>query len=118
MSCLVIKTNMLLKEKELDSYYHAFVNMKAMGVVILPAGFEALYVPDDVEVKMEAENKEDEWHYFIDKKPTEFGIYEFCSYLASDSYRGTYYPNSELVRDEEGTLRTPTRWRKLKEEKN
>lgn len=115
MSCLVVKTNMLLKEKELDDYYHAFINMKAMGVVLLPAGFEALYVPDDVEVKMEAENKENEWNYFTDKKPTEFGIYEFCSNLTSVSYRGTYYPCSEYVRDENGDLRTPTRWRQLKE---
>lgn len=52
---LVIKCNVVLKPKHYEDIYTNFVNQKAMGVVVLPLGFEATVVPDDVTIIMEGE---------------------------------------------------------------
>lgn len=49
---LIIKSDMILKNY--NDIYEGFVNQKAHGVVLLPAGFEAIVVPEDVEIKMDA----------------------------------------------------------------
>lgn len=50
---LVIKCNYNLSIRDLDYVRNTFVNQKAQGVVLLPLGFEAVVVPDDIEVKIE-----------------------------------------------------------------
>lgn len=50
---LVIKGNLYLNRKQYEETYESFVNQKAIGVVLLPSGFEAIVVPEDVEIKME-----------------------------------------------------------------
>ena len=49
---LLIKCNMFLNSKAYKELYEGFVNQKATGVVLLPPGYEAIMVPEDVEIKM------------------------------------------------------------------
>ena len=56
MSLVIIKADFLMKPKEYDETYKAFCKEKEQGVILLPYGFEATYVPDDVEIKMEENN--------------------------------------------------------------
>lgn len=53
MSLVIIKTIFNAKPKEYDQVYKSFCEQKEQGVILLPPGFEATYVPDDVEIKME-----------------------------------------------------------------
>lgn len=56
MSLVIIKANYFMKPKEYDEIYKAFCKEKEQGVILVPLGFEATYVPDDVEIKMEEKN--------------------------------------------------------------
>lgn len=56
MSIVIIKANYITKPREYDEIYKAFCKEKEKGVILLPYGFEATYVPDDVEIKMEEKN--------------------------------------------------------------
>ena len=49
---LVIKCDLFLNNKTYKELYEGFVNQKATGVVLLPPGYEAIVVPEDVEIKM------------------------------------------------------------------
>lgn len=63
---LVIKSNRIIKPKDYENIYETFVNQKACGVVLLPPGFEAIFVPNDVEIRMETKNDEKLEPLFID----------------------------------------------------
>lgn len=56
MSLVIIKTIFIPKPKDYDQMYKAFCEQKERGVILLTPGFEATYVPDDVEIKMEDKN--------------------------------------------------------------
>lgn len=56
MSLVIIKADFLMKPKEYNETYKAFCKEKECGVILLPYGFDATYVPDDVEIKMEEKN--------------------------------------------------------------
>lgn len=59
---LVITTKHKLSGRDYERYYNAFVEEKAMGTILLPLGFEASVVPDDIRIKLEtsAEKTENE----------------------------------------------------------
>lgn len=54
---LIIKYPYLLSEKEADYFYNKLLAQKAKGLVILPAGCEAVYIPNDCEVVIETEEE-------------------------------------------------------------
>ena len=54
---LIIKYPYLLSEKEADYFYKKLLAQKARGLVILPAGCEAVYIPKDCEVVIETEEE-------------------------------------------------------------
>ena len=53
-SVLIIKSNVLLKKEQLEAYRKMFMEQKNDGVVLLPSMFEAQYIPDDVDVRIDA----------------------------------------------------------------
>ena len=61
---LVIRSNAIFSHKHYKEFLQTFTEQKAKGTVLLPPGFEAIVVPDDMEIKVErnglngeAENK-------------------------------------------------------------
>ena len=71
---LVIKCNYNLCIRDLDYVRNTFVNQKAQGVVLLPLGFEAVVVPDDIEIKIEGNIDENS----IDKyRPKDYENFDF-----------------------------------------
>lgn len=57
---LVITTKYKLSAKDYERYYDAFIEEKAMGTVLLPLGFEASVVPDDIRIKFETSTEKTE----------------------------------------------------------
>lgn len=55
---LIIKCPFFLSEEDADFLYKKFIFQKAKGLVVLPAGFEAVYIPNDCEVVIETEGDE------------------------------------------------------------
>ena len=56
---LVIKVPYFLSKSKMQQFYKSFVEQKNLGVVLLPAGFEAAVVPSDVKIVVEDANKEE-----------------------------------------------------------
>lgn len=54
---LVIKCNSMVKPETLDDMRKTFIRQKEDGVIVLPAMYEAVVVPDDIEIVMEAEKE-------------------------------------------------------------
>lgn len=54
---LIVKYPFLLSEEEADYFYKRTLSQKAKGLVILPAGCEAVYIPNDCEVVIETEGE-------------------------------------------------------------
>lgn len=54
---LVIKCNYNLNSKDFLQIRDNFITMKAEGTVMLPLGFDAVVVPDDIEIKFENNSK-------------------------------------------------------------
>ena len=50
---LVLQCPWVIKPSAYEDTYNSFLQQKAMGVVLLPPGYKALYIPKDVEIKME-----------------------------------------------------------------
>lgn len=65
MGLVIIKTNKILNAKGYLDWYNRFLAQKQVGVILLPPGFTATYIPDDVEIKMEEEDESDkrDLHY-------------------------------------------------------
>ena len=57
MGLVIIEVNRLIKTKDYCDWYNHFLGQKTLGLILLPPGFKATYVPDDVEIKMEEENE-------------------------------------------------------------
>lgn len=57
MGLVIIETDRILTAKKYLDWYNRFLAQKQVGVILLPSGFTATYVPDDVEIKMEDENE-------------------------------------------------------------
>lgn len=75
---LVIKCNYNLSIRDLDYVRNTFVNQKAQGVVLLPLGFEAVVVPDDIEVKIEGTAERNVDENSIDKyRPKDYENFDF-----------------------------------------
>lgn len=51
MSLVIIRTAFTVKPTKYDQMYELFCKQKEHGVILLPPGFEAIYVSDDVEIK-------------------------------------------------------------------
>lgn len=60
MGLVIIETNKILNTKGYVDWYNHLLDQKTLGLILLPPGFKATYVPDDVEIKMEDENKDGE----------------------------------------------------------
>lgn len=56
---LIIKYPYLLSEEEADYFYKRLLSQKAKGLVILSAGCEAVYIPNDCEVVIETEGEKE-----------------------------------------------------------
>jgi len=57
---LVIKCNAVIKPEDLKKLREIFIKEKEEGVIVLPPYVEALIVPEDVEIRVEeAETNED-----------------------------------------------------------
>ena len=54
---LVIRCNMLVDQKTLKKFRDIILAEKESGVILLPAMFECIVVPDDVQIRFEV--KED-----------------------------------------------------------
>ena len=52
---LIIKCPFYLTQEEQKKLYERFLKEKFQGLVILPCGFEAVYIPHDCEIVMETE---------------------------------------------------------------
>lgn len=52
---LIIKCPFYLTQEDRKKLYERFLKEKFHGLVILPAGFEAVYIPHDCEIVMETE---------------------------------------------------------------
>ncbi len=52
---LIIKCPFYLKEEDRKKMYEQFLFEKAKGLVVLPPGFEAVYIPHDCEIVIETE---------------------------------------------------------------
>lgn len=52
---LIIKCPSSLNQEEINFLYKKFIVQKAKGLIMLPAGFEAVYIPHDCEIVMETE---------------------------------------------------------------
>lgn len=59
-SVLIIKANVLMKKEQLEQYRQIFAQQKKDGVVLLPNTFEAEYIPDDVEIRIEGQDERKE----------------------------------------------------------
>lgn len=59
-SVLIIKANVLMKKEQLEEYRRMFARQKEDGVVLLPNTFEAEYIPDDVEIRIEGQDERKE----------------------------------------------------------
>lgn len=53
-SVLIIKSKVLMKKEQLEAYRKMFMEQKNDGVVLLPNAFDAQYVPNDVDVRINA----------------------------------------------------------------
>lgn len=51
---LVIKCNYKLSDRDYAFVRKSFINQKKQGVVVIPFGYEAIFVPDDVKIKVES----------------------------------------------------------------
>lgn len=60
MGLVIIEVKRILKTKEFCDWYNHFLDQKELGLILLPPGFTATYIPDDVEIKMEETFKEEE----------------------------------------------------------
>ena len=52
---LIIKCPSSLNQGYINFLYKKFISQKAKGLIMLPAGFEAVYIPHDCEVVIETE---------------------------------------------------------------
>ena len=52
---LIIKCPYSLNQGEINFLYKKFISQKAKGLIMLPVGFEAVYIPHDCEIIMETE---------------------------------------------------------------
>ena len=52
---LIIKCPFYLKQEDQKKLYERFLKEKIQGLVVLPCGFEAVYIPHDCEIVMETE---------------------------------------------------------------
>lgn len=50
---LVIKCNAVIKPEDLKKLREMFIKQKEEGVVVLPPYFDALIVPEDIEIRVE-----------------------------------------------------------------
>lgn len=50
---LVIKCRAVIKPEKLNEFRETFIKQKAEGVVVIPPYFDALVVPEDIEIRME-----------------------------------------------------------------
>lgn len=55
---LVIKTNIFLRVKEYQELCRSIELLRTTGTIVLPPYCEALIVPDNVEIRIEAPRKE------------------------------------------------------------
>lgn len=54
---LIIKCPFYLKEEDRKKMYEQFLFEKFKGLVVLPPGYEAVYIPHDCEVVLETEGE-------------------------------------------------------------
>ena len=54
---LIIKCPFYLKQEDQKKLYERFLKEKIQGLVVLPCGFEAVYIPNDCEVVIETEEE-------------------------------------------------------------
>lgn len=54
---LVLKSPYCLKRDKANELYESFVKQKESGVVIIPGGWTAELVPDDIEIVMQIPSK-------------------------------------------------------------
>lgn len=52
---LIIKCPFYLTQEDQKKLYERFLKEKKHGLVVLPCGFEAVYIPHDCEIVMETE---------------------------------------------------------------
>ena len=52
---LIIKCPSSLSQGVINFLYKKFISQKAKGLIMLPAGFEAVYIPHNCEIVMETE---------------------------------------------------------------
>ena len=57
---LIIKCPFYLTQEDQKKLYERFMKEKFQGLVILPCGFEAVYIPHDCEIVIETEGDENE----------------------------------------------------------
>ena len=50
---LIIKSRIVIKPEKLNEFREMFIKQKAEGVVVIPPYFDALVVPEDIEIRME-----------------------------------------------------------------
>ena len=55
---LIIKCPYYMKEEDRKKMYKQFLKEKLHGLVMLPVGLEAVYIPNDCEVVIDTEEKE------------------------------------------------------------
>lgn len=55
---LIIKCSFYLTQEDQKKLYERFLKEKIHGLVVLPCGFEAVYIPHDCEIVMETEGDE------------------------------------------------------------
>lgn len=55
---LVIKCKALVKPDKLKAFRDKILKEKEEGVIVLPSIFDAVVVPDDVEIVMEEDNED------------------------------------------------------------
>ena len=52
---LIIKCPSSLSQGDINFLYKKFISQKAKGLIMLPAGFEAVYIPHDCEIVVKTE---------------------------------------------------------------
>lgn len=66
---IIIKSNILMKPEELDYHHRRILNQRDEGVILLPAYFDVIAMPDeDVVVVRDLEGRE---YKIYDRKSTE-----------------------------------------------
>ena len=53
---LVIKCRAVIKPKKLNKFREMFIKQKEEGVVVIPPYFDALVVPEDIEIRVEEDD--------------------------------------------------------------